>query len=91
MLRRLHQARAQRIEAHSRYRVARAQLARLTGLDHESLAPTSLAGLELATPADLEYALNQAENQSPSLLRARMRLEAAEVNWISARPNSGRP
>ena len=78
VLRRLHQARAQRIEAHSRYRVARAQLARLTGLDHESLAPTSLAGLELATPADLEYALNQAENQSPSLLRARMRLEAAE-------------
>ena len=78
VLRRLHQARAQRIEAHSRYRVARAQLARLTGLDHESLAPTSLAGLELATPANLEYALNQAENQSPSLLRARMRLEAAE-------------
>ena len=78
VLRRLHQAKAQRIEAHSRYRVARAQLARLTGSDHDNLAPTSLAGLELATPANLEYALNQAENQSPSLLRARMRLESAE-------------
>ena len=78
VLRRQHQGRAQRIEANSRYRVARAQLARLTGSIHDNLAPTSLAGLELATPANLEYALNQAESQSPSLLRARMRLEAAE-------------
>ena len=78
VLRRLHQARAQRIEANSRYRVARAQLARLSGSSHDVLAPTSLAGLELATPANLDYALNQAEIQSPSLLRARMRLEAAE-------------
>ena len=78
VLRRLHQARAQRIEASSRYRVARAQLARLTGADHDDLAPTSLAGLEVATPASLEYALNQAESKSPSLARARMRLEAAE-------------
>ena len=78
VLRRQHQARAQRIEARSRYRVARAQLARLTGTDHDDLAPTSLAGLELATPANLDYALNQAEGRSPSLLRARMRLEAAE-------------
>ena len=78
VLRRLHQAKAKRIEADSRYRVARAQLARLTGLDHDDLAPTSLARLEVATPASLEHALNQAENRSPSLLRARMRLEAAE-------------
>ena len=78
VLRRQHQARAQRIEAQSRYRVARAQLARLTGADHDNLAPTSLAGLEVATPANLDYALNQAEGRSPSLLRARMRLEAAE-------------
>ena len=78
VLRRQHQSRAQRIEANSRYRVARAQLARLTGSIHDNLAPTSLAGLELATPANLEYALNQAEGRSPSLLRARMRLEAAE-------------
>ena len=65
VLRRLHQARAQRIEASSHYRVARARLARLTGLDHENLAPTSLAKMEMATPADLEYALNQAESRSP--------------------------
>ena len=78
VLRRQHQARAQRIEAQSRYRVARAQLVRLTGADHDDLAPTSLAGMELATPANLDFALNQAENRSPSLLRARMRLEAAE-------------
>ena len=78
VLRRQHQGRAQRIEANSRYRVARAQLARLTGSIHDNLAPTSLAGLELATPANLEYALNQAESQSPALLRAHMRLEAAE-------------
>ncbi|MXY30661.1 MAG: TolC family protein, partial [Gammaproteobacteria bacterium] len=43
VLRRLHQAKAQRIEAHSRYRVARAQLARLTGSDHESQAPPTPA------------------------------------------------
>ena len=78
-LRRQHQARAQRIEARSRYRVARAQLARLTGADHDDLAPTSLAGLELATPANLDYALNQAEGRSPSLLRARMRLEETRI------------
>ncbi len=78
VLRRQHQARAQRIEANSRYRVARAQLARLTGADHDNLAPTSLAGLELVTPANMEEALNQAESRSPALARARMRLEAAE-------------
>ena len=78
VLRRLHQAKAQRIEAHSRYRVARAQLARLTGTGHDELAPTSLAGLELATPASLEFALDQADSQSPALQRARMRLDAAE-------------
>ena len=78
VLRRLHQARAQRIEANSHFRVARAQLVRLTGADHDDLAPTSLAGLELATPASLEDALIRAENWSPSLARARMRLEAAE-------------
>ena len=78
VLRRRHQAKALRIEARSRYRVAKAQLSRLTGSSHDSLAPTSLAGLELVTPANLEYALNQAESRSPSLLRARMRLEAAE-------------
>ena len=78
VLRRLHQAKAQRIEAHSRYRVARAQLARLTGVGHDQLAPSSLAGLELATPASLDFALDQADNQSPALLRARMRLDAAE-------------
>ncbi len=78
VLRRLHQARAQRIEANSHYRVARAQLVRLTGADHDDLAPTSLAGLEVATPASLEDALNRAEGRSPSLARARMRLEAAE-------------
>ena len=78
VLRRLHQARAQRIEANSHYRVARAQLVRLTGAAHDDLAPTSLAGLEVATPASLEAALNRAEGRSPSLARARMRLEAAE-------------
>ena len=78
VLRRLHQARAQRIEAHSRYRVARAQLARLTGLEHDNLAPASLARLELAAPASLDFALTQADNQSPALMQARMRLEAAE-------------
>ena len=78
VLRRLHQARAQRIEANSHYRVARAQLVRLTGAGHDDLAPTSLAGLEVATPASLEDALNRAEGRSPSLARARMRLEAAE-------------
>lgn len=78
VLRRQHQARALRLEASSRYYVARAQLARLTGSDHEKLAPGSLAALELATPASLEYALDLAGNQSLSLLRARMRLEAAE-------------
>ncbi len=78
VLRRQHQARALRVEAGSRYHVARAQLARLTGADHKKLASSSLALLEAATPANLEHALNRAENQSPSLLRAHMRLEAAE-------------
>ena len=91
VLRRQHQARALRIEARSRYRVARAHLARLTGMDHDQLAPTSLAGMELATPANLDYALNQAETQSPSLMRgAYAPGSPPRVSWISARPNSGR-
>ena len=78
VLRRQHQARALRIEADSRYRVARAQLARLTGSDHDKLVPGSLAGLDVATPTSLEQALNQSATRSPALLRARMRLEAAK-------------
>ena len=78
VLRRQHQARALRLEASSRYHVARAQLARLTGADHGNLAASSLATLEVATPGNLQYALEQAQGQSPALLRARMRLEAAE-------------
>jgi len=77
ILRRLHRARAERIEAASHYRVARARLARLTGADRETLAATSLARLEAAAPPALEEALAQAERESPALARARQRLEAA--------------
>ena len=58
ILRRLHRARAERIEAASHYRVARARLARLTGADRETLAATSLARLEAAAPPALEEALD---------------------------------
>ena len=78
ILRRLHRARAGRIESDALYRVARARLARLTGADRKHLAPASLAGLEVATPASLEDALARSERQSPALSRARQRLVAAE-------------
>jgi len=77
ILRRLHRARAERIEAASHYRVARARLARLTGADRETLAPASLARLEAAAPPALEEALALAQRESPALARARQRLEAA--------------
>lgn len=78
ILRSLHRARAERIEASSRYRVSRARLARLTGADRENLAPASLATLELASPASLGAALARGELKSPALARAHQRLEAAE-------------
>ena len=82
VLRRLHRARAERIEANSRYRVSRARLARLTGADRKTLAPASLATLELASPASLGAALARGELKSPALARARQRLEAAEGELV---------
>ena len=75
---RLHQARAERIEAGSHYRVARLRLVRLTGMQANALQDSSLALLEAAVPDDLEAALAQAERDAPQLLRMHSLLEAAE-------------
>ena len=80
ILRRLHEARAERIEAEARYRVARARLAQLTGANRPDLAPTSLLELEAATPTTLEDALSLADRQSPAVARARQRVESAAGN-----------
>ena len=86
VLRRLHRARAERLEAHSHYQVARARLARLTGADRDDLALVSLSALALAAPANLQGALEQGERDSPALARARQRLEVAEgeLAWRKA-------
>ena len=86
VLRRLHRARAERLEAHSHYRVARARLARLTGADRNDLALVSLSALAMAAPASLQAALEQGERDSPALARARQRLEMAEgeLAWRKA-------
>ena len=80
ILRRLHEARATRIEADARYRVARTQLAQLTGANRPALAAASMLNLEAITPATLEDALSLAERQSPSVARARQRVESAAGN-----------
>ena len=86
VLRRLHRARAERLEAHSHYRVARARLARLTGADRDDLELISLSALAMAAPASLQAALEQGERDSPALARARQRLEMAEgeLAWRKA-------
>ena len=80
ILRRLHQARAERISAQARHLIARARLSRLTGgaSAKKTLLPTSLDILNRATPATLSGALMQAERGSPTLKRARKRLEVAQ-------------
>ena len=86
VLRRLHRARAERLEAHSHYQVARARLARLTGVDRDDLALVSLSALAVAAPVNLQAALEQGERDSPALARARQRLEMAEgeLAWRKA-------
>ena len=77
VLRYLHQARAQRIEADTAYRRAQFELARLTGSIRENLDAQGLGGLEDAQPATLEAARNRGLEGAPIAGKARQNLVVA--------------
>ncbi len=77
ILRRSHRARAERVAAGARYRIARGTLARLTGAARDGLAAASLARLAAAAPGRWEDALARLDS-APAVAQARRRLEAAE-------------
>ena len=77
VLRYLHQARAQRIEADTAYRRAQFELARLTGAIRENLDARGLDGLEGAQPATLEAARSRGLESAPMAGKARQNLVVA--------------
>ena len=77
VLRYLHQARAQRIEADTAYRRAQFELARLTGAIRENLDARGLGGLEGAQPATLEAARSLGLEAAPMAGKARQNLVVA--------------
>ena len=91
VLRYLHQARAQRIEADTAYRRAQYELARLTGAIRDNLDAKGLGGLERGQPGTLEAARNRGlegapiagkARQSLVVARSRMEFQRAEM-WPS--------
>lgn len=78
VLRYLHQARAQRIEADTAYRRAQYELARLTGAIRENLQANDLGALEQAQPDTLEAATARALEEAPIAGKARQSLAVAQ-------------
>ncbi len=78
VLRYLHQARAQRIEADTAYRRAQYELARLTGAIRENLQAGDLGALEQAQPGTLEAARGRAQEAAPIAGKARQNLAVAQ-------------
>ena len=78
VLRYLHQARAQRIEADTAYQRAQSELARLTGDIRENLEAGGLGGLERRLPPTLEAARTLGLEGAPIAGKARQNLVVAE-------------
>ncbi|MCY4477060.1 MAG: TolC family protein [Gammaproteobacteria bacterium] len=78
VLRYLHQARAQRIEAETAYQRAQSELARLTGAIRESLDAGGLSDLERRLPATLGAARTRGLEGAPIAGKARQNLIVAE-------------
>ena len=77
VLRYLHQARAERIEADTAYRRAQFELARLTGAIRENLDADGLGGLERVQPQTLDAARNLGKEGAPIAGKARQNLVVA--------------
>jgi len=77
VLRFLHQARAQRIEADTAYRRAQLELARLTGAIRENLDAEGLGGLERRLPDTLGAATSMGLDAAPIAGKARQSLVVA--------------
>ncbi|MXW45280.1 MAG: hypothetical protein F4109_07570 [Gammaproteobacteria bacterium] len=77
VLRYLHQARAQRIEADTAYRRAQYELARLTGAIRENLDAEGLGMLERVQPETLDAARNLGLDGAPIAGKARQSLVVA--------------
>lgn len=77
VLRFLHQARAQRIEADTAYRRAQLELARLTGAIRENLEAEGVTGLERKLPDTLEAATSMGLDAAPIAGKARQSLVVA--------------
>ncbi len=77
VLRYLHQARAQRIEAQTAYQRAQFELARLTGAIRENLEAEGLTGLERGLPETLEAAMTRGLEGAPIAGKARQSLVVA--------------
>ena len=78
VLRYLHQARAQRIEADTAYRRAQYELARLTGGIRENLDAKGLSGLERGLPDTLAAAKSRGLEGAPVAGKARQSLVVAK-------------
>ena len=78
VLRYLHQARAQRIEAETAYRRAQYELARLTGVIRENLDAKGLTGLQRGLPATLEASKTRGLEGAPIAGKSRQNLEVAK-------------
>ena len=78
VLRYLHQARAQRIEADTAYQRAQSELARLTGEIRDNLEAGGLGGLERRLPPTLEAARTLGLEGAPIAGKARQNLVVAE-------------
>ena len=78
VLRYLHQARAQRIEAVTAYQRAQFELARLTGAIRENLEAEGLTGLKRGLPVTLEAARTRGLEGAPMAGKARQNLVVAE-------------
>ena len=77
VLRYLHQARAERIEADTAYRRAQYELARLTGAIRENLDAEGLGMLEQVLPETLDAARNRGLEGAPIAGKARQNLVVA--------------
>ena len=78
VLRYLHQARAERIEAQTAYQRAQFELARLTGAIRENLDAEGLTGLERGLPDTLEAARTRGMEGAPIAGKARQSLVVAK-------------
>ncbi len=78
VLRYLHQARAQRIEAETAYQRAQFELAKLTGAIRENLDDEGLTGLQRGLPATLQAARTRGLEGAPIAGKARQNLTVAK-------------